>query len=222
MLNKEAIQRVQSAYSKGIQSSDSRLSPRHIFNVLCTNRAKFLTQEHKKGQRISQWAYQVIPCAQIIEVDLEGCCNLLRTEHKIPPPLVGRDKHLITVTGQDGTLTFNETTWTNRKFKKGNKYTSETPDFFIRDSYIYLTELVLLGEITIEGLFSNPIEVYSFPVCGNEQLSCINNMDLPFPFEDDLMDGLIEVASNELIAKFNSVREDITNNGQDSLLNETK
>ena len=50
MKTEELIQRVQSLYSKGVQSDDSRLTSRHIYNKLTTVRAKLVTEEAKKNQ----------------------------------------------------------------------------------------------------------------------------------------------------------------------------
>ena len=40
MLVKELVQRIQSLYSKGVQSDDTRLSSPHIYNKLITVRSK--------------------------------------------------------------------------------------------------------------------------------------------------------------------------------------
>jgi len=49
----EAIQRVQSMYSRGLQSKDSRLSSRHIYSALCSGRATLIQQQIDKGQKLS-------------------------------------------------------------------------------------------------------------------------------------------------------------------------
>lgn len=121
----------------------------------------------------------------------------------------------------EGRLNLSETTWEGKKYKSGNRYTKFDPDFFLRDQRIYITVTKVLETISVMGVFNNPIEVYNVPDCTG-QIPCLNNLELDFPFEDDLMDGLIELASNELIAKFVSNREDVTNNSMDSAINETK
>jgi len=59
MTIKEIIQRVQSLYSKGVQSDDVRLEDRHIYNKMITVRSKLISQEAKKRQKINQWNYQI-------------------------------------------------------------------------------------------------------------------------------------------------------------------
>ena len=45
MTTGEVIQRIQSLYSKGVQSDDSRLRPRHIYNKLLSTTAKLYEQQ---------------------------------------------------------------------------------------------------------------------------------------------------------------------------------
>ena len=76
----EIVQRVQSLYSKGVHSDDSRLSARHIYNKLLTVRARLISQEAKKKQKISQWNYQTISCIELIKVPAHECpCSVGNT-----------------------------------------------------------------------------------------------------------------------------------------------
>ncbi len=63
----EAIQRVQSMYSKGVQSRSSRLSARHIYSALITARSILIKQQSNKNQKANQWTYQVLPCVELIK-----------------------------------------------------------------------------------------------------------------------------------------------------------
>ena len=44
----EIAQRVQSLYSRGVESDDTRLMQRHIYNKLLTTRAKLISEQAKK------------------------------------------------------------------------------------------------------------------------------------------------------------------------------
>lgn len=162
------------------------------------------------------------------EVPLNECpctpqsgCTILRTKQQLPQLLVGNSKHLVSITGMEGRLVLTETTWESKKHKGGNRYTKFDPDFLLRDRYVYVTVSQVLETISVAGLFADPLEVYNFPDCSG-QVPCLNNLELDFPFEEDLMQGLIELASEELIGKFATSREDVTNNSMDSAINETK
>ena len=64
----EIVTRIQSLYSKGVASDDSRLSNRLIYNKMLTVRSRLVVEQAKKKQRISRWNYQTISCIELIEV----------------------------------------------------------------------------------------------------------------------------------------------------------
>src|SRR5690606_20582736 len=116
MTTGEIIQRIQSLYSKGVNSDDSRLSNRHIYNKLLTVRSRIISQEAKKKQRISSWNYQTIPCIELIKVEAHNCpcipplgCQILRSRYPLPKPLSGLSGELIkNVTSIDRTIKIDE------------------------------------------------------------------------------------------------------------------
>lgn len=236
MITGEVIQRIQSIYSKGVQSDDSRLRPRHIYNKLITVTAKLYEQQKNKKQKVNQWSYQVLPCVELVETPIHECpciptlgCTIFRTKHKIPAPISGYSKHFIqSVTSLDGQMQFGETTWKGYKYKQGAKYTSKKPDYFIRDNYLYISSPTKLKVITIEGLFGNVEKIISFPNYCDEQTddcgdplppitTCKSLYDEPFPIEDSMVDDLIQLTLQELVGIFNEMgREDQTNNAKDN------
>jgi len=229
----EVIQRIQSLYSKGVQSDDTRLSARHIYNKLLSVRSRLIYQKVNKRQMISTWSYQVINCAELIKAPISECpclptgaCSILRTKHKLPKPINSLDKHIISsVSTLDGETMFDATTWALAKYSTGNKYTSTKPGWYIKDEYMYITNLKILKAITIMGLFDEPVEVSKFPsVCCDEGSvdDCECMLDKPFPIDSDLIDPMIELSVGELIEVFNSNREDQTNDAKDNLTQETK
>jgi hypothetical protein len=227
MLVEEIIQRVQSLYSKGVQSDDSRLTPRHIYNKLTTVRSKLITQQAKKKQKISQWNFQTIPCVELIEADIHECpcippigCTIYRTKEKLPEPMTDLTTHLLqSVTSLDGSIIFSEIEWTEYKYKAANKYTAKKPDYFIRNDYLYVTAKKGVPiVITVTGLWEDPFKAASYPsYCENEltEASCPNPFTVEFPMDADMIDTLIEMTVQELIMLFGQMPEDITNNGRD-------
>ncbi len=225
----ENLQRVQSLYSSGVQSDDSRLSSRHIYNKLLSVRAKLITQKINKKQQISQWNYQPLRCVELIEVPIHECpclppigCKILRTKYKLPKPLNSLTSHMLkSVTSIDGQIVFGEISWIEKKYSKGNKYTSQKPDYFIRDGYLFITVKNESSPMLlyIEGLFEDPIEVYeftSFCDCGDGvDTECIDVKDLEFPIDLEQVDTLIELAAKELVEFFLRVPEDKTNDSRD-------
>lgn len=233
MTTKELISRVQRLYSKGVKSDDSRLTSRHIYNKLLTARSRLITQELNRRKKVSQWNYQILPCVELIEVPSHECpclpevgCRILRTKYKLPKPLVTHYKHTISsVTSIEGSIVYTETTFESKRYKKGNRYTSNTPDYYIKDGYLYITHRYGPRIISIVGLFENPWDVSQYPqYCkeGEVEDNCTSILDDEFPIEADMIDTLIELTLNELINIFPQMVEDRSNDNKDSHIQQTK
>lgn len=234
MKTNEIIQRIQSLYSKGVESDDSRLTPRHIYNKMLTVRSKLISQEARKKQRISQWNYQTIPCIEMIKAPVHECpclppigCEIYRTKEQLPEPLTDLNQHLIqSVTTIDGRTVFSEIGWIEKKYKSANKYTGNKPDYFIRNKYLYITQKKGASIIAVTGLFEDPWEAETYPsYCENDCTDCENcdsPLDMEFPIDDDMVDTLVEMSFNELIVLFSQGVEDVTNNSRDTQNQQTK
>ena len=230
----EIIQRVQSLYSKGVQSDDSRLSDRHIYNKMITVRSKLISQQHNKKQKISQWNFQSLNCVELIKAEPHECpclppagCEILRTKYKIPRPLTGLNSHLIqSVTSVNGDVIFSEISWETKKYKSSNKYTAYKPDYYFRNGYLYITHKTGIKLISITGLFDDPLEAENFPSLCKENCKecndCESFLDKEFPIDNDLLDTLIDMCKQELIVEFSQMREDLSNNSSDGILQESK
>lgn len=224
MILREAIQRIQSLYSRGVESDDTRLSSRHIYSKLTSVRSRLISQQAKKKQKISQWNYQTLPCVELIPASKHECaclpeigCKVLKSKYKLPKPLSDLSNHLIqSVTSLDGSIIFNETTFALIKYKSGARYTQHKPDYWIRDGYLYLTSNTGIKAITVTMLSEDPAEAALFPsYCATEDcpecIDCESPLDKDFPIDNDLVDALIELSAQELIIMFSQGKEDTKN-----------
>ena len=223
-------------YSKGVQSDDSRLSFRHIYSKVLTIRAKLFTEKINKRQPVSQWDYQTLNCVELIPAKPYECpclpsvgCVILRTKYKLPQPLTGlTEGHIIqSVTSLEGSVNYSPTTWEDKKYKKGAKYTSDKPDYYIREDYLFITTKKGPKAITITGLFDDPLLAADFPSmceepCVENCKECISPLDRDIPIAKDMIDVLVELSSLELLGEFSKGREDESNNSKDSLKEESK
>ena len=229
----EIIQRVQSLYSRGLQSKDSGLTARHIYSAISTARSILLRQQYNKNQMTNQWSYQTLPCIELIKAPVHECpcipsngCMILRSKHKLPKPVSGIDKHLIqSITSLDGSIRFDETSFEIAKYMdKGNKYTNKRPDYYFRNEYIYVTVLKSLKVITLTGLFDDPVEAKQFPsYCPSDcvDCECADIMDMEYPIDGDLVRPLIQLANDELIIIMKQMTEDKKNNASDDTAMDT-
>jgi len=225
MLLGDILQRVQSLYSKGVQSDDTRLVNRHIYSAVTTARNVLLRQKADKGQIISDWSYQTLPCAELEKAPLHECpcvpvpgCIILRTKHKIPKPITNLDSHMIkTVMTIDGSITFDETTYEDEKYSKGNKFTSKIPKWFPHNERVYITIVKQLKAVAIKGLYDDFVAAKLFPsICVNECPDCCEDvLDMEFPLEGDSIRPLIQLANEELIIIMKQLTEDRLSNSQD-------
>lgn len=226
----ELIQRVQSLYSKGVQSDDSRLTSRHIYNKLTTVRAKLVTEEAKKNQIINNWNYQTLPCVELVKAAPHECpclpaigCDILKSRYELPKPITDLGKHIIhSVTSLDrtGSISYSMIDFNQLKYIYANKYTSKNPVYWIRNNYLYTSYIEGPKVVAVTLLAEDPLQAKQFPSFCDESCvdcqDCTSPLDLEFPIDNDKIDVLIELCVNELVVLFSKTVEDISNNTKDS------
>lgn len=232
MLIRLTIQRVQSLYSKGVQSRSSRLSNRNVYYKFISTRSTLHTNEKKKKQKISQWTYQTLPCIELESVPLNDCPTtlqsgmmILKSKHPIPSMLTDFDSHIIqSVTGLEGRMVLTEINYEDLKYQKGNKFTSKDPSYYFRTIgtkvYLYITVTTRIPCVSLVALFDDPLEAYLFPsLCDPNPYPCLNYLDFEFPIDDDQMNSLIQLTATELIDAFTSRKQDKSNDSIDDIAN---
>jgi len=220
-----AIQRVQSLYSKGVQSDDSRLAPRHIFNKLETGRNTLISRKAKKKQAISQNNYTVLTCVPLELVPSHECpclppvgCKVLRTKEKIPTLLSDYTGDLIlSVTSIEHSVSFSMTTLEGARHKKGSKFTKDKPDYYRHNGYLYITHKTAPKFIEVTALFEHLEDALNFGgQCDEDEVNCTSMLDHVFPIDSDLIEPLIKMCVEELIQVFNQSIENTTNDTMDA------
>jgi|GEM_PF-3571659 len=202
------IQRVFSAFEHGVQSDDFRLSEPYVYNILIGNRAKLARQRYTDKQDISSM-YQYIECIEMIEAPLSECpcipnndCVTLKSKYPLPRYISGLDRILLnSVVNLHGNIKYDKTTFEQKKYNSGKKYSSSYTDYYIKNQYLYLTTLKGACVITLSGLFFDPIEAKKFPsLCSGQckDCDCIDYNEMEFPIDGDLIGTLIEMTINEL------------------------
>lgn len=223
MLIGEVIQRIKSLYNGGVQSDDSRLSSRHIYNKLVSCRQVLITQQARKHQKISDWNFVVLPCVELIKVPSHECscltslgCDVWRTKYPLPKPLTDLNKHLISfVITIDNSELIAEATREEFLYNKGNKYTSKKPKYIIENSHLYFPVQKSPGIIKIKFLPEDLIEAAKYPsFCEEECEDCQDCRDfnlIEFAIDGDLLEPVIQMAREELVTDFGKQKQDIHN-----------
>lgn len=224
----EIISSVQSLYNRGVKSDDSRLSSQLIYSKMLRVRSKLYFQKSNKKQKLSQWNYQTLPCVELVKAPIHECpclppigCEILKTKHPLPNPILNMTSHLIqSVTSLDGSVLYSEIGWSEYKYKHASKYTSNKPDYFIKDGYLYITHKKGPKILTITGLFQDPMEVFDYPsFCEKDcvDCECVDIQDRDFPIDPDMDEALVEFTVQELVLLFSQEQEDRTNNSKDDV-----
>jgi len=221
----EAIQSIQSMYSKGVQSKDSRLTSRQIYFELVNARSTIIRQKSSKGQFIGEWSYQTISGVELIkstqdELDciIDNECVVLRTKFPLPKIIPDISKDLIkSVT--DGSERFEIQEYQNIRYNRGNRFTSKKSKFILKNGYGYLTIKRLLKSINIEAMFEDPIDVYMFPtICDDcEDCKCKDVVEIEFPIDRPTLDTIVGMAYNSLLANFLQMSDDKKDNASDDI-----
>jgi hypothetical protein len=227
ILIEEAIQIIQSVYSKGLQSKDSRLSNRHIYSAMLSARGTLIRQRINDKQELSSWIYQTIPCVELEIANINDCgiaavngCTILKSKYELPTFINSiKKKDLIrTVTTLDNNVRFDVVDYTTFRYRKGNKFTSGKPCIYIRNKHLFVVGYKILKAIPVDGIFQDPIEVFNFKQksgCADSSCDCLSAYELEFPFDRELMSSLAAIAMKELILLFGQMKEDRRNNASD-------
>lgn len=227
MLVSEGIQRVQSAYSKGMPSDDTRLSNRHVYSKLRSVRIRILSQTISKKQMVSQWCYQPVtvtmslaPMHECAEISSETC-KVLKSTKPIPQIFTSLNRHMIqSVTSVDGSHGFGETNWeTIRHNRKGRKYAQSLSEFYIKNGFLYITVKKIQAKVLLTALFNDPIaaKVYS-DACGNVTNSCASYLDYDLCIDGKMEEVIIDLTKDEFIDDFSQRRDDRLNNAVDDVV----
>jgi hypothetical protein len=229
MLTREIIDRVQSLYSKGIKSDDSRLRNRHIFSKLNSVAVMLISQKAKKKQFLSLNNYQTLSCVKLIKASVHQCpcapakgCNFYISELPIPNIISNLNGLLINyVSNLTGKIIFNYKEWENFKYLKGEKYTQYDPYYTFVNNHLLVYYKDSPEIVAIQAVFENMFVSTLFNTC-EKQPTCLSPLDFDFPIESDLVEPLIEITVLELVDKFNQSIEDKTNNASDTIKEQSK
>lgn len=223
MTRREIIERVQSLYSKGAASDDSRLSARHIYSKIKTARTFFLRREANKYKRLSERNVEYLECIRMKEAEPYDCPCLppagytfLKSMCPLPKTISSSlGDHLHSVTSIDGGYIFSKTSWEAKKYKSGNKYTSGTKDYFIKNDYLYITSSEKLRAVTVAGIFEDIDSFNCSYCCDEDEVDCGSILDQEFKVDAHLIEPIMELAVKELVQLFTQIPEDKENDSTD-------
>lgn len=222
----EVILKVQSLYSKGVPSDDSRLVDRFVYDVLLGIRSVLTTQRLVQNRSYSEWDLQPLHCIEMIEQKPIPCgmdyqCPFMKSKYPIPSAITSDDTENVVVTSFDGQTHFSRTTFENYKYIGGGKYGKRKPFYFIHDNYLYLIN-TKMEKAHMHGIWRDPIETWRLHMQYQGKSTCFDNRSVKFFTPPDLLETMARMAAEQLVNAFKASREDTSNDSRDSALEETK
>jgi len=211
----EAIQRVSSIFSVGVESEDTRLRPRHIYSILKTNRARVIREALTRGYTLSDDSYQTIGCMELVEANPIECpclpqikCSVLRTKDKLPDRIEIRGYSGIKmVSSLDMKIIFSRIMPSMVPYVDSlSRYSKHKYYYYIQNDYIYIVTDTGIRYIAVSGLFYDPYEALRLS-CGNE---CVSPYDVDFQVSASLLDAILKMTYDEVLRLMNVNREDKT------------
>ena len=140
----EYINEVQTRYSKGVASTDTRLKNRFIYSKLKQVRATLITQHVNKKQFLNDSFYQVLPAIELefyngTFIDSVKINNQILVSKKDLPVIISSiNKPIIDfVSNIEGSIVYNNTSMITLKNSAGRKYTGE------KSNYVYYNNKLL-------------------------------------------------------------------------------
>jgi len=210
---KVIIEEIQSAYSRGLASNDSRLSSRYIYQKFLNARNRVLSQKKNKKKKISDWNYSEIEVEMIPVNSIETqtlshmSCTIYRSKEKIPSILTYENGYLLnwirTLKGKEIPLKSRK----ELRYSHANKYTSSVFMSFIENSYLYIPSSLSPKKVILRYIIENPLE--------HLLKECISAKDVDFPIESNIKDSIIKLTVESILTTFSSSREDRINDGRE-------
>lgn len=223
MTKAEIIYNIRNLTSGGITSDDTKLSDEQWSYIIDYYRARLIKQDLEKGRTNISIYEQSLGKVPLILADVNECCGegcALRTEFKIPTPLVTGDDMILFVGLTDNTPIMLD--------KKGsinwslhNKYTGKDSRWYYDNGYIYIVNppTKMLSEIVIRGPFESPYDALKFRTCDcpANELSCSDfdpyNTEYPLPLHQ--VDVIVKMIAQTELRLLKSSPDDTSNDGQD-------
>lgn len=198
----ELIQRVQSLYSKGVESYDARLTPVHIYSKIKSARAAYLQTQQNSIRQFEQ-----ATCVRLQTAS--QCCNVpVNTQvvyADIPDMLYVSGVYMLNgtslVRAEQHQIEYIDTNLTSK------------PLYYISGNKLILVGKQMLRYVKLVGVPIDVVDFYSYcrrtaGLCNVSCNKCKSAYDIDIPIDGNMVEYVIQYAVNELIRLFSVTIED--------------
>ena len=199
-------------------------SPLYYTDLINEERARWIRNEYNKNRSIDPNIQQSLSCVDLELVDPTNCCvtipgncKILRTVKPIPNTIEFYfTKGLTSIGPVDITKPrFTLIDYSRVPYIGHGRTTAHQVYAFLYDQYIYVvsrdTRIITMKNITIRGIFENPVEVGEFSDCNNKPCWTPNDI---YPINQWMWVTIKEYIIQKLLQK-QPIPIDYDNNGKD-------
>lgn len=191
-----------------------RISDEQIAYWVHEIRSMLISQAITKRQDISDVWVQAIQCMSLELVDKSECCivttdcYILRTTQKLPITIeTYSDNNILRVTTVSGDIISKSNPF-EVKYNQYNKYTSNKPQWYLQNGYLYITSNILLENINIFAIFENPEDLSGFSSC--TEAACFT-WDSPYPCSLKMSNDITNIVMQTKVMQFLQMPHDTSN-----------
>lgn len=199
------------AYEIGYRKSrpNDNILRRRIKQLVISMRATLAERRFRKGMPIEGDYVQDLGAVPVIKVDKAeaGCeglsvdCVILRTEDKIPSPVVtGSSSPFEYVGGLDKSTPYGYIPLYLSSTLSSNKFTSKIPRYTYRNGYVYIITFgkwsKAIKYVNISGVFADPTKAEKFNNCVGAD--CYTDDDR-FPVPEDMVITIQDMVSERIL-----------------------
>ena len=177
-------------------------------------RSMLISQAIGKRQDISDVWVQAISCMELELVDSSDCCiittdcYILKTKQKLPITIeTALDNTILRITTPTGDIIAKANPF-KAKYNSYNKYTSNKPQWYLQNGYLYITSELLLEYINVFAIFENPEELIGFSSCNGS--NCFS-WDSPYPCSLKMANDITNIIMQTKVVPFLQMPQDTSN-----------
>lgn len=213
------ISDIRNIASSGSNPIEFRIEDEQIAFWVNQTRAMLISQAIQKLQDISDTWVQVISCLEMEQVDDVDCCRvsstckIYRSIQQLPESIeTFGDNFIIRVTLPSGEIISKSNVFKSN-YSKYNKYTSNKPEWFIKNGYLYIIHADILQYVTVYLIAEDPSELSSFTSC--DDLPCFTN-DTDYPCSLKMASMITDIVLKTKVYPFLQLPTDNKNDASNS------
>ncbi len=168
----ELVYDIKNPANGGVQSDDVAASDRQVAFWINDTRDLLAGQLISKGKSIPETLIQHLECVEMECLDPTECCDIsscdrvLRSTQKLPRTIQRNDRNtILSVSSPDKKVGFTQTTYIRQRSNVHSRYTGNEPRWFIKNDYLYVTNIKVLEYVSVSGVFEDPTEAIMFTNC---------------------------------------------------------